>query len=94
MKKLPKIYQNNITKRINNNKMVSYVANIKENNIEKELNNVFSGYGYSYNIPLIIKTQNKTYDTSLVLKTNNYVVTLDNEIIPISNITSIIRKKY
>ena len=97
MKRLPKIYQNSIDKKIRNNKVVTYVDNSfsgmsRENNVEMSLDEIFSGFGYSYNIPVIIKTTNKTYDTSLVTRTEYNVVTLDNDLIPISQIISIKRK--
>lgn len=99
MKRLPKIYQNSIDKKIKNNKVVSYVSNDMDRNnevvytdISKTLDEIFSGYGYSYNIPVIIKTYTKTYDTSLVTRTENNVVTLDNDLIPIEQIVSITRK--
>lgn len=92
MKKLPKIYQNEITKKIKNNKTVCY---LKEEPLDpytgiptilEKIEQVFSGYGYSYNIPVIIKTTSKTYNTSLIAKTEKHLITLDNDIIPISEI--------
>ena len=47
---------------------------------------MFSGYGYAYNIPVTIKTSTQTYETSLIAKTSNNIITLDNNIIPISDI--------
>lgn len=101
MKKLPKIYQGEIKKKIINNKKICYVENINNENNERStekdfkevLNEIFSGIGYSYNIPLIIKTNNKEYITSLIAKTKNNVITIDNEVIPIAEIVSIKKKK-
>ena len=93
MKKLPKIYQNEITKKIYNIKTVCYLK--EESSLEphqgiptilSKIDQVFSGYGYSYNIPVTIKTTNHTYNTSLIAKTATNLVTLDNDIIPISDI--------
>ncbi len=106
MKKLPKVFQNDFSKPINNNKKVCYLRNedIKEERevvqIEKKeledestinevLEEIFSGIGYSYNIPLEIITKNRAYNTSLIAKTKYNLITLDNEIIPISEITNI-----
>lgn len=102
MKKLPKIYQNEITKNINNNKKYCYleeersipsekVEKMNSISVKEELDNIFSGFGYSYNIPIIIKTSSKEYKTSLVSRTKNNVVTIENEIIPITEIISIER---
>lgn len=102
MKKLPKVFQNDFSKTINNNKKVCYLRNeaLKEEitntpvienkqDIINTLDEVFSGIGYAYNIPLEIKTSTKEYNTSLIAKTSNNIITLDNEIIPISDIISI-----
>ena len=93
MKKLPKVYKNKITKKINNNKTVCYLKEEKElfnpieiPTIKDKIEKVFSGYGYAYNIPVTIKTSNQTYETSLIAKTSNNIITLDNNIIPISDI--------
>lgn len=100
MKKLPKIYKNEIDKKINNNKNICYVEkedsvlqkNTKEQ-ITETIEEIFSGIGYSYNIPVTIKTSNKTYETSLIAKTKNSIITLDNETIPLETIISIQKKK-
>lgn len=96
MKKLPKVYKNNIDKNIRNNKSVCYVKNELRNidssmntSVKEQLDIIFSGMGYSYNIPITIKTDKKIYNTSLIAKTKKYVVTLDNDVIQIDNIKSI-----
>lgn len=101
MKKLPKIYQGEQNKKFNNNKQLCYLENdevrLQETkNIkttEEVLNEIFSGIGYSYNIPVTIKTKDKTYNTSLIAKTKNNLITLDNELIPLSEIISIKKQK-
>lgn len=98
MKKLPKIYQAEFNKRIKNNKRTCYIKDEEQNirteidktpEVEQILDEIFSGLGYSYNIPLIIKTKTSIYQTSLISKTKNNVITLDNVVIPISEIISI-----
>lgn len=98
MKKLPKIYQNEILKEINNNKTRCYVVTANElPPIQAEstitLDEIFSGIGYSYNIPIILTTKKGTYNTSLIAKTKKNIITIDNELIPISDIVSIQKKK-
>ena len=86
-------------KKIKNNREVCYLRNedvistASNISIEEEINNIFSGIGYSYNIPVEIVTNKKVYNTSLVAKTRENVVTLDNEIIAIGDIKSIKRLK-
>lgn len=88
MKKLPRIYQNRINKKISNNKEIDYVKN-KNTNVRDTLNKIFTGRGYSYNIPVIIETNNKVYDTSIVTRTKTNIITLDNEVIKINDILNI-----
>lgn len=101
MKKLPKIYQAEFNKKINNNKKFCCVEEKTESvehisaeeNIQELINDIFSGIGYSYNIPLTIKTINKSYETCLIAQTKHNVITIENEVIPISEIITIKRKK-
>ena len=99
MSKLPKIYHEDINKSIKNNKQVTYIRNntdtsYRNNNesdsIEDVLDKVFNGVGYSFNIPLRIETYHKVYNTSLIGKTSNYLLTFDNDTIPISDIKKIV----
>lgn len=99
MKKLPKLYRNNISKPIKNNKEVCYlnkeeVRQMPTQSIEETLSEIFNGIGYSYNIPVVITTKDKTYHTSIVTKTKQAILTLENEIIPRKDIIEIkIQKK-
>lgn len=103
MKKLPKVFQNEINKPIHNNKKVCYLKSEDEENkvvieesqnedINLTLDKIFSGIGYAYNIPVIIKTKTKSYETSLIARSKLNVVTLDNDVIAISDILSITLK--
>ena len=86
MKKLPDIYKNNINKVINNNKKVCYLTKEEPISILNKINSLFKGYGYSYNIPVTIKTPNNIYHTSIIAKSTNNIITLDNDIIPLKDI--------
>ena len=100
MKKLPKIYQGDFNKKISNNKNSCYLDLDEEKslrttvtddnvNILETITEVFTGLGHAYNVPLIIKTKDKTYETSLIAKTKKHIVTLDNISIPLEDIISI-----
>lgn len=94
MKKLPSIYQNNLTKDIFNNKKKCYCEKKSEEPpIDNIINEVFSTLGYPYNIELEIKTKDKIYNTSLIAKTKTSIITIDNDTIPISEIIAIKKKK-
>ena len=105
IKKLPKIYQNTIDKPIYNNKKTYYIKNNSsktDNVLEQDTMNIeqtnsiideiFNGEGYPFNIPVVIKTNTKIYETSLVTRTNGYFLTLDYDKIRLEDIVSIQRK--
>ena len=94
MKVLPKLYKNeNAIK--DNNKRDCLVKEEKIdsiiNNKEKELNNIFNNKGFPFDKKVLIKTTDKIYKTYLVTRTENTVVTLNDEIINIDDIISIER---
>ncbi len=96
IKKLPKVYQNDINKKINNNKEI-YYSSAKKNKIEKEdieliIDGLFNKEHNVYNIPVVINTSNKVYDTYLVARTSNYLLTIDQDRIDYNDIISIKRK--
>ena len=97
MKNLPELYKNNNMNPIDNNKKVYYMKKkdsreLNNNSVEDELDSIFHSLGYSYNIPIELVTTKGIYYTSLVTKTKENVVTIDNQIIPISEIRRVIRK--
>ena len=102
IRKLPRIYQNDINKKINNNKKTYHlkynnneevvVTSMNNEDVNKVIDSIFNTTGYAFNINVIIKTRNKTYDTSLIAKRNGYILTLDNDRIRIDDIISIKRK--
>lgn len=95
MKVLPKLYKNeNAIK--DNNKRDCLVKEEKidstiNDNKEKELNNIFNNKGFPFDKKVLIKTTDKIYKTYLVTRTENTVVTLNDEIINIDDIISIER---
>ena len=88
----PNIFKNNNLQTIDHNKKYCYLEE-ENNSIEEVLDELFNGKGYSYNKPVIIKTKEKKWDTYIVAKTKKTVITLENEIIKISDIISLERKK-
>lgn len=102
LQKLPNIYKNTIDKRINNNMEKCMVndnnnyeindSNMNKIEINSYIEDLFSSNTYIFNIPVIIKTNDMTYDTYLATKTNNYLLTIENEKIIIDDIISIKRK--
>lgn len=101
MKQLPPIFKvgNNIKdtnqkyyyeKATNKTKSKEIKKSIDNNlSIEEKINKIFKTKGYAFNIPVEITFSNKTVNTYLALKKNDSIITLDNEVIPISTITSL-----
>lgn len=106
IKKLPKIYQNTIDKPIHNNKKVCYVRNnslkeeieplqkdrMSQKEIDSIIDGIFNEVGYPFNISVMIKTDTKTYDTSLIARTHGYLLTLDHDKIKLEDVIFIKRK--
>ena len=95
--KLPKIFKNNITKDHINNKEVAYTSKVEvvkdKVSVEDKIKKLFKSSRYIFNIGVIIKTKNKNYDTKIIGKIKNSLITEDNEIIPIIEIEDIIIKE-
>lgn len=93
MEKMPKLYQNKFDKAINNNKNMCVVEEEKNEDVISVLKNVYAGLGNKYNTKVIIETFNNVYDTSLIYKSKEMLITKENSIIPISQIKRITIKK-
>ncbi|MBO5138935.1 MAG: hypothetical protein J6B89_04805 [Bacilli bacterium] len=102
MKKLPKIYQNQINKKFKNNNTVYYsnqnITNY-QNNENQNINTILSTLdtltqekGFIFNKPLLIKTKDNLYDTAIVKINSNTILTLNEDTIKIEDILSINRK--
>ena len=97
-KKLPKLFKKNVSKEHLNNKKISFIEkNTIQNDkstVEEKLNKLFKSSKYIFNIGVIIKTNRKDYDTKIIGKIKNSIITIDNDEIPIIEIEDIIIKDY
>jgi len=97
-KKIPNIFKKNVTKDHINNKTVSSVRkeipNKKTDNksVSEKLNKLFKSNRYVFNIGVIIKTKKKDYDTKIIGKIKNSIITMEDDVIPIIEIEDIIIK--
>ena len=97
-KKIPSIFKKDITKDHINNKTVSSVRKEINNkktdniNVSEKLNKLFKSNRYVFNIGVIIKTKKKDYDTKIIGKIKNSIITIDDDVIPIIEIEDIIIK--
>lgn len=104
--KLPKVYQNPVQHKVDNNMKVFYEkyynnkdtyirTSLKENRVQdvnEKITELFNRNGYIFNLDVIIKTVNETLETKIAGKIKNYLITLDNKVIPISEIIEISEK--
>lgn len=107
MKDLPPIFK--VNNKVNNNNQKYYKSDdvrddtidkvddsfVDDNNltINEKLDAIFKTRGYSFNIPVSITFAGKKIDTYLAVRRNDVIITLDNDVIPISTITKLEIKK-
>ncbi len=95
-KKLPKVYENKIDKNLDNNKKVYYstekeeVKKEKEEvNIKQKINDIFNSNRYIYKADVVIKKKDGEVTKKIIGKNDFDLITIDNELIPISDILDI-----
>ena len=99
MKDLPKVFQNNIDKKFNNNSSVYYSSNdnrslnkeeIKDNRtILQKINEIFSSPNYVYKANVEITLKDKRVTKRIIGRNKDFIITMDNTLIPISDIVDI-----
>lgn len=95
MKDLPKIYHNSENKKFNNNEEVFYSNNHNENinlstkTINQKINEIFSSPNYVYKATVEITLKDKIITKRIIGRNKNYIITMDNDLIPINDIIDI-----
>ncbi len=94
MKDLPKVFQNKIDKKINNNEEVFYGSGknqIIDNNktITQKINEIFSSPNYVYKANVEITLKDKKITKRIIGRNKDNIITMDNLIIPIKDILDI-----
>lgn len=98
---LPTVFQNNNLKYEDNSQDLFYSKNeqtrkipqVSKTDINTQIKNIFSSTSYVYKIDVIITTTSKTFETTIIGKSNNYLITINNELINIKDIIEIKEKK-
>ena len=101
MKDLPKVFRNNINKKFNNNESVYYSnRGEKENNeitdsktILQKINEIFSSPNYVYKANVEITLKDKKVTKRIIGRNKDFIITMDNTLIPIRDIVDIKSKK-
>jgi hypothetical protein len=97
MRKLPNIYKNDITKKIDNNEMYYYSVKEDRNdtieldgkNVIQKINSIFKSNNYIYKAEVEIKLKDKVVNKTIIGKNKTHLITVNNELIPISDILDI-----
>ena len=97
-RELPKMYHCSINKEINNIQDVYSSFNKEEYtrikkyniiNIDNKINEIFNSPNFVYKADVTIELENEIIKRRVVAKRNNNLITIDNELIPISLIKDI-----
>ncbi len=96
-----KIYVNEIKNKLHNNQKeydVKEINNVEEGSndnsltVKEKIDKIFQRNGYVFNVIVEIITKDKTYNTKIAGMVNDYLITLDDDIINIKDINNIIIK--
>ena len=98
MKQIPKVFANRIDKKLDNNNTY-YKGSVDEREIKNEkketisvdqkIQQIFSSPRYVYRAEVEITLLDKTIVKKIIGKNNGNLITIDNELIPISDIKDI-----
>lgn len=106
-KKLPEMFANKIDKPAGNNNKIFYSSNEERavvpetpeekpekitKNINQKIRDIFNSSNYVYKADVEIEIGGKTVVKRIVGRNSNHLITIDNELIPITEITDIQRK--
>ena len=93
----PKVFRNKINKNIRNNESIFYSKNKEEvkdtKNIIQKINEIFASPNYIYKANVKIKTNDDIITTRIIGRNKDYIITMDNKLIPIKNIIDIKSEK-
>ena len=96
MKDLPKVFHNKINKKFDNNRSVFYSNNSYEDNyiadtrtVTQKINEIFSSPNYVYKANVEITLKDKKVTKKIIGRNKDYIITMDNDLIPIKDIVDI-----
>lgn len=96
MKDLPKVFHNRIDKKFDNNRSVYYSNNtysedrtVDARTVLQKINDIFSSPNYVYKANVEITLKDKKITKRIIGRNKSYIITMDNDLIPISDIVDI-----
>lgn len=95
MDRKPKVFQNIISKKIDNNRTCSVTRSneaYESADVATKINNIFKSKDYVYKANVVIKLNSGSVEKQIIGKKDDNLLTIDNEIIPIKDILDIYRK--
>lgn len=106
-KKIPKVFANDVSSRGNNEGVFysshdgngdfnstssDYIVTDTEKNINQKIRDIFNSSSYVYKADVDIKLKSGSVTKRIVGKNSTHLITIDNELIPISDILDIKKK--
>lgn len=88
-KELPNLYKGKVNKDISKNVYYSKENIYDRKEVSTTIENLFSSYSYVFNINVLIKTKDNEYKTKIAGKMGDNIITVDNKVIPVSDIQDI-----
>ncbi|MCM1370323.1 MAG: hypothetical protein NC181_00260 [Clostridium sp.] len=104
MNKKPSVFVNKIDKELKNNEKVYFSRNetsektdksnidTSKKSIDVQLKEMFESTSYIYKADVVIKTKDGVLEKRVIGRNNSHLITMDNELIPISDIIEIKNK--
>ena len=95
MKDLPKVFKNNLDKKFDNNRSVYYSSNKNKEEVRdsrtvlQKINDIFASPNYVYKANVEITLKDKKVTKRIIGRNKNYIITMDNMLIPIEDIVDI-----
>ena len=89
---LPKVFHNSVNKKFTNNKNVFYSKGnkeVSEKTIYQKINDIFSSPNYIYKANVEISLKDKIVTKRIIGRNKDYLITMDNDLIKISDILDI-----
>lgn len=102
-KKIPKVFANEVNSK-GNNEGVFYSSHDNDNedvfledkpsgkNVNQKIRDIFNSSSYVYKADVVIKLKSGNVVKKVVGKNSTHLITMDNELIPISDILDITKK--
>lgn len=96
MKDLPKVFRNNVEKKFNNNRSI-YYSNTDSNEetfkdsrtVIQKINEIFASPNYVYKANVEIILKDKKVTKRIIGRNKDFIITIDNTLIPINEIIDI-----